>query len=159
MTLNEELDTRVHESMPRRRGSRRGRKTRYIARLTAKRYLEEEVAKHSAVFKTQQELVQANTILTKHEIHATTPGVIKVIYKNRGDAVKTLEPVLQIQSRERLRVEAMFDVQDTFRMRPGQTPVIVEPTQPIQHRLLLQGHLGEARRSVGGSHRGEGGHS
>ena len=65
------------------------------ARLTAKRYFEEEIAKKSAVVKTQQELLQANTIVTRHEIHATISGTIKVIYKNRGDAVKPFEPVLQ----------------------------------------------------------------
>jgi WD40 repeat protein len=113
------------------------------AKLTAKRYFEEEVAKKSAVIKTQQELIQANTILTKHEIHAIISGVIKVIYKNRGDAVKNLEPVLQIQSRERLRVEGLIDVQETNRLKPGETEVFIEPTQPIQQSLVLGGHLGE----------------
>jgi WD40 repeat protein len=112
------------------------------ARLTAERYRQEEIAKNSAITKTQQELIQANTILTKHEIHATISGDIKVIYKNRGDAVKNLEPVLQIQNRERLRVDGLVDVQDTVRIKPGQTEVIVEPTQPIRPKLQLEGHLG-----------------
>jgi hypothetical protein len=113
------------------------------ARLTASRYREEEVAKGAAVIKTQQELTQANTILTKHEIHATISGDIKVIYKYRGDAVKNLEPVLQIQSRERLQVMGLVDLQNTVRIRPGETEVIVEPSQPLSPKLILEGHLGE----------------
>jgi WD40 repeat protein len=113
------------------------------ARLTAKRYTEEEIAKKSAVAKSQQELMQANTIVSKHEIHSTISGIIKVIYKNRGDAVKTLEPIMQIQSRERLRVEGLADVQDTYRIKERVTEVIVEPTQPISPKLILEGHLGE----------------
>jgi WD40 repeat protein len=112
------------------------------AKLTAKRYTEEEIAKGCAVIKTQQELIQAQTILGKHEIHATISGTIKVIYKNRGDAVKTLEPVLQVLSRERLRVEGMMPEEDRDRVRAGQT-VLVEPTQPIHPKLVFEGHIGE----------------
>jgi WD40 repeat protein len=112
------------------------------ARLTAKRYTEEEIAKGCAVTKTQQELIQAQTILTKHEIHATISGTIKLIYKNRGDAVKTLEPVLEVLSRERLRVEGMMNEEDRDRVRQKQT-VLVEPTQPIHPKLVFEGHIGE----------------
>jgi WD40 repeat protein len=111
--------------------------------LTANRYAQEEVAKTSAVIKAQQELIQAVTILGKHEIHATVPGVIKIVYKNRGDAVKTLEPVMQIQSREHLRIEGLMDVQETGGIKPEHTEVIVEPTQPIRPKQVLEGHIGE----------------
>jgi WD40 repeat protein len=113
------------------------------ARLTAQRYFEEEIAKKSAVIKTQQELIQSNTILTKHEIHAAISGAIKIIYKNRGDAVKPYESVLQIQSHDRLRVEGNVDVQDTYRIKEKVTEVVIEPSQPIQQRLVLEGHFDE----------------
>jgi WD40 repeat protein len=114
--------------------------------LTAKRYTEEEIAKNCAVVKTQQELIQAQTILTKYEIHATISGTIKVIYKNRGDAVKgdrAADPILQLQSRERLRVEGLMDVQESDRVKPKVTEALIEPTQPIHPKLQIEGHLGE----------------
>jgi WD40 repeat protein/biotin carboxyl carrier protein len=113
------------------------------AKLTARRYFEEEVAKRSAVVKAQQELIQAQTIVTKHEIRSTISGVIKILYKNRGDAVKSLDPIMQLQSRDPLRLEALLDVQETSRIKAGKTPVIVEPSQPIAPKLVLEGHLGE----------------
>jgi WD40 repeat protein/biotin carboxyl carrier protein len=113
------------------------------AKLTAKRYYEEEIAKRSAVIKAQQELLQSNTILLKHEIQSTIPGTIKVIYKNRGDAVKTLEPVMQIQRHDRLRIEGYVDVQDTARIKPGKTDVVIEPTQPVSRLMSLEGHFDE----------------
>jgi WD40 repeat protein len=111
--------------------------------LTARRYAEEEIAKRSAVIKAQQELIQAVTILGKHEIHCTIPGDIKVVYKNRGDAVKNLDPVLRIENRQRLRAEGLIDQQDAVRIRPGETEVIVEPSQPIRPKFPMEGHLGE----------------
>jgi WD40 repeat protein len=113
------------------------------AKLQVRRYAEEETAKRGAVIKTQQELIQAQTVVAKHEIHAAMSGRIKVIYKYRGDAVKELEPVLQIQSRDPLRVEGLVDVQDTFRIKPGATEVVVEPTRWVPPKLVLEGHLGE----------------
>ncbi len=114
-----------------------------MGKLTAKKYHEEEISKRSAVIKAQQELIQAQTIVAKHEIHATISGIIKVIYKNRGDAVKTLEPVMQIQSRDPLRVDGLIDVQYASSIKPQETVVVVEPTQRIQPKLVLEGHLGE----------------
>jgi multidrug resistance efflux pump len=64
------------------------------AKLTAKRYTEEEVAKNCAVIKTQQELIQAATILSMHEIHAPISGFIRDIDRLRGEAVRALETVL-----------------------------------------------------------------
>jgi WD40 repeat protein/biotin carboxyl carrier protein len=113
------------------------------AKLTARRYLEEEAQKAAAVIKSQQELIQAQTIVTKHEIRSTISGVIKILYKNRGDAVKSLDPIMQLQSRDPLRLEALLDVQEKSRIRAGKTPVIVEPSQPIAPRMVLEGHLGE----------------
>jgi multidrug resistance efflux pump len=64
------------------------------AKLTAKRYGEEEVAKKCAVIKEQQELIQATTILSMHEIHAPVSGFIRDIERLRGEAVRALETVL-----------------------------------------------------------------
>jgi multidrug resistance efflux pump len=64
------------------------------AKLTAKRYAEEEVAKNCAVTKAQQELIQATTILSMHEIHAPVSGFIRDIERLRGEAVRALETVV-----------------------------------------------------------------
>src|SRR5262249_741268 len=56
------------------------------------------------------------------------PGVIKVIYKKNGEAVKSLEPVFQIHNHERLRVEAQVDVQYLDLLREGMS-VVIEGSQ------------------------------
>jgi WD40 repeat protein len=110
--------------------------------LTWQRYIEEEVAKRAAMRQADRELNAALTQLRMHEVKADISGVIKVIYKNRGDAVKKLDPVLQIQNTELLRVEGMVEVQETQGLKDGMT-VSVEPTLPAQPRLILRGHTGE----------------
>jgi WD40 repeat protein len=109
-------------------------------RLQAERYRQEEIAKNAAIIKSQQELLQAITVLKKHEVRAAIDGVVRAIYKNRGDAVKNVDAIMQIQNPQRLRVEGQMDVQDARRVRLGNT-VIVEPSQPESPRLVLRGHL------------------
>lgn len=111
-------------------------------KLNARRYFEEEVSKGAALIKSQEELNGAQGILSRHEIRAAISGKIKVLYKNRGDAVKNLEPVMQIQDPKQVRADFLVDIQDAQRIKPG-TPVIVEPTQPVPPKLVLDGHLGE----------------
>jgi len=112
------------------------------AELFWRRYIDEEVGKAALVVQSQRELNAAVTTLKMHEIRSSIPGVIKTIYRNRGEAIKNLEPLLQVQNRERLRVEGLVEVQDA-RAISRDTKVIVEPSQPEQPRIVLRGHLSE----------------
>jgi RNA polymerase sigma factor (sigma-70 family) len=66
------------------------------AKLTARRYYEEEIAKNSAVIKAQQELIRAQTILSMYEVHTPVSGVIKSIERQSGEAVRALETILVV---------------------------------------------------------------
>ena len=46
----------------------------------------------------QREANAAITILRKHEVRAQIAGEIKLIYKHADEAIKNLDPVLQIQN-------------------------------------------------------------
>jgi RNA polymerase sigma factor (sigma-70 family) len=69
--------------------------------LTVERYRQEEIAKTAAVWKAQREVNQALTTLKMHEIRSPVAGVIRRIYRRAGEAVKSLEPVLQIEETPR----------------------------------------------------------
>jgi WD40 repeat protein/biotin carboxyl carrier protein len=112
------------------------------ALLNWQRYTQEEVAKRSAQAQSVQEMSAAHTTVRFHEIRATIPGVVREIYKHRGDAVKNLDPVLRIENPERLRVEALLDVQEARRIKVGMRAV-VEASQLDAPQLELQGHLQE----------------
>jgi WD40 repeat protein/biotin carboxyl carrier protein len=112
------------------------------AELFWRRYIDEESGKAALVVQSQRELNAAVTTLKMHEIRSSIPGVIKTIYRNRGEAIKNLEPLLQVQNRDRLRVEGLVEVQDA-RTIGRNTKVIVEPSQPEQPKLVLRGHLQE----------------
>ena len=120
------------------------------AELFWRRYIDEESGKAALVVQSQRELNAAVTTLKMHEIRSSIPGVIKTIYRNRGEAIKNLEPLLQVQNRDRLRVEGLVEVQDA-RTIGRDTKVIVEPSQPEQPKLVLRGHLQEVT-SIGVCH-------
>jgi multidrug efflux pump subunit AcrA (membrane-fusion protein) len=90
------------------------------AKLTARRYLEEEVAKASAVVKAQQELIQAMAVVDMHEMRTPVSGVIKSVERERGDVAKSLETVLTIEAApaER-RVERTGKVRAVRSVRDG----------------------------------------
>ena len=112
------------------------------AALTYERYFQEEISKTKARNVAQSELDAAETAVRMHEIRALCSGVVKVIYKNRGDAVKSLEPVLHIENTDHLRVEGVADLQDTRDLVKGM-PVLIEPTQLESVRLQLSSHTQE----------------
>lgn len=87
------------------------------ARLAVEKYKEEEISKASQVRVSQRELSAAVTTVKQHSVRAVVPGVVKVIYKNTGDAVKNLDAILQIQNPERLRVEGQVELQDAKYLR------------------------------------------
>jgi hypothetical protein len=106
------------------------------------RYTQEEIAKRAELVQSDRELVAALTQLQMHEVRADISGRVRALYKNRGDAVKNLDPVLLIQNTDRLRVEGLVDVQVARRVRGGD-PVLVEPTRLEGPRRELPGHLQE----------------
>jgi multidrug efflux pump subunit AcrA (membrane-fusion protein) len=67
------------------------------AKLAYDRYVFEEIAKKAAIAKAEAELRQAQVVVRMHEIHSPVRGSVRDIYKNRGEAVKALEPVVQIR--------------------------------------------------------------
>jgi WD40 repeat protein len=106
--------TRRAASMNKLRGRIQGGVTDddYFATLaTATKYKEEARAKEAGQLKAQRELSQALTTLKMHSIRASIDGVIKNVYKQSGESVKNLEPVVQIQNLKDLRVEAQVEVQ------------------------------------------------
>jgi RNA polymerase sigma factor (sigma-70 family) len=67
------------------------------ALLTWDRYKYEVVAKKAAVAAANVEVKSAQTVVEMYEVRSPARGVITHIYKRRGEAVKYLEPVVQIR--------------------------------------------------------------
>jgi WD40 repeat protein len=115
--------------------------------LTYDRYRLEAISKKEAIKQADRELSQVLTQTKMHEIRAKITGgtgVVKVIYKQKGDAVKNEEPVLQLWHYDRLRIEGRVEMQHIGLLPKGKT-VVVEPSHPSSPRAILSGHLQEVR--------------
>ena len=66
--------------------------------LNFERYKEEEISKAKTVEVSRLEVEKARTILELHEIRSPVDGVIEVVLKKDGEAVKRLEPVFRIRT-------------------------------------------------------------
>lgn len=112
------------------------------ARLTWERYQCEEMAARQKILLAERELSQMQTLLAMHEIRSAVPGVVRDIFKGRGEGVSPLEPILEIRDPRSLRLEGLVDVQHVPHLRKGQE-VIVEPTRAVRPLRVLRGHLQE----------------
>ncbi|HVS37999.1 MAG TPA: sigma-70 family RNA polymerase sigma factor [Gemmataceae bacterium] len=70
------------------------------ARLSAERSAEEVKGKAAALKGAEAELQAAQTVLEMYEIRSPVRGVVKSIAKNRGEAVKALETVVEIEEQK-----------------------------------------------------------
>ena len=57
------------------------------------------------------------TALKLHVIRAPISGTIRTIYKQPGEAVKNLDPVVLLQNTRHLFVQTQIDVQDALPLR------------------------------------------
>jgi WD40 repeat protein len=125
------------------------------AMLTWERYSFETISKREGVTLAEQEQKQAETVVALHEIRSTIPGIIKTIYRRPGEAVKALEPVLQVHDLSRLRVEGLVEAEYLDRLRLG-ARAIVEASRPQGPDLTLWDHMqpitGVAVSQRGNSH-------
>lgn len=112
-----------------------------MAKVTYEKYCEEVVNKEETIKVQEQELNQARKMQTMYEIRPKISGVVKAINKHRGEAVKSLDPVLQIQNYERLRVDALLPESYANRLEKGMQ-VVVEPTIRESPRRTFVGHRG-----------------
>jgi len=112
------------------------------AKLTWDKYKSEAISKQEAIKVSQQELHQALKIVEMHQIKSKISGIVKIIYKHCGEAVRNAgpqDPVLQIQNFDVLHAEGMMDVQYLSAVKKGDT-VIVEPTVREGARQTFSGH-------------------
>jgi WD40 repeat protein len=115
------------------------------AQLTYVRYYYEEISKNQAIQVAKEDVNQSQITVDMYQVRSKIPGRVKTIYKNPGEAVKALEPVLQVQSYDRLRAEGMVDIQYANALaRAGE--VVIEPTvrqnpvfAGVGHRLDITG--------------------
>jgi WD40 repeat protein len=124
--------SRIAESLESMRG----------AKLTWERYIYEAISKTQAISVATAELKQAETTLDMHMLRSRIPGVIKNVYKNKGDAVKNLDPVLQVFNPKKLRIEGLVEMQYVGLLAENME-VVVEPSRFMRHEKLVRGHLHE----------------
>ncbi|MFQ3650789.1 MAG: hypothetical protein SNJ75_10680 [Gemmataceae bacterium] len=88
-----------------------------ISQVTAEKYREEANVKIAAIKSAQSELAAVYTALRQHIVRSSIEGIIRQTFKQPGEAVKNLEPVLQVQNPNKVRVDAQVEVQDALVLR------------------------------------------
>jgi biotin carboxyl carrier protein len=109
------------------------------AEATTQRYVAERISKVAAQQKAEGEHDQAAMKLTYHTISSTIAGEVTQIYRERGEAIKANENLLQIQNLDRLRVEGFLGREHDRRVEKGMT-VLVEPAIPLDADVVYSFH-------------------
>lgn len=109
------------------------------AGVTWEKYVKETVAKQAAIETSKAELKQAETVLDMHEVRSKINGRIKTVNRKLGEAVKELEPVIEIINTDNLRVDGQVETQYLTRLQKGMR-VVVEPSVTEGPAVTLRGH-------------------
>ena len=100
------------------------------------------ISKKEAIDLAHLELHRAATLLGLYEVRSSIGGVIKRIHRNPGEAIKALEPVVEVRNLRRLRVEGLVAAQHLPRLHAGLRGV-VRPVPAESPRQTFHGHLRE----------------
>jgi WD40 repeat protein len=112
------------------------------ARLTRDKMGFDFTAKFEAWRQSLTEEKMSRIVYKQHEILNKNPGprsVIQKIYKQRGEAVRELEPVIQVYSLDRLKAEAQIDDNFARRALDG-ARVTLEPSLVDSPPKTYSGH-------------------
>lgn len=71
------------------------------------------------------ETKEAAAQLETYQVKAPFDGVVTRVYKRKGEAVRQGDPILEVVSTRRVRVEGYVDIHDVGNVKPGD-PVIVQ---------------------------------
>ncbi len=78
----------------------------------------------------------------RHKMISPINGRIVRVLRSRGSTVKIGEPILEIQSTARFRVEGTLDWQEAEKLQPSM-PVMVEPIRSLSPEPFTERHLQE----------------
>ncbi len=115
-----------------------------LKELTYQRHLADVDAKSKAVEQAKFKVNQARILLNQHYIRngMTGVGIIKQIYKHRKEAVKSMEPIMEIYNIDKLRAEGMIDASFSKYLTRNM-PVHLEPHEEQTKWKKLEGPLGD----------------
>src|SRR5262249_16978656 len=75
-----------------------------------------------------------------HDIHAEFDGTVMEIYRNKGESVKSLDQVLQLQNHDRIRIDGRAELQFLPYLAKGKK-IIIEPSRKERFKQIFVGHL------------------
>jgi len=90
----------------------------------------------------EAEREMSKVALELYDLRSASPGIVRSIFKRRGESVKNLETVMQVYNVDRLRVEGLTPQHNRDYLRVGDK-VTIEPVQPLRALETLGAHLGE----------------
>lgn len=106
--------------------------------LSRDKSYQDKITKKEGIKVAEGEQYAAEIDLKEHTVRNELPFRcrIKIIHHKGEEAVKKLEPIVQLYSTERLRAEGMVDVPNRSRLHVGM-PVFLEPTTEVAPRVLM----------------------
>lgn len=98
------------------------------------------------LLKSREEFNKAKVILEEHEVRTTIPGTIKRFYRQPGESIKELDPIIELQNLTKLRVEGLVDREFLPLLAQSKSgrrelKVIIESAPQTAPAIQLEGHL------------------
>jgi WD40 repeat protein len=113
------------------------------AKLAWEYHIFETIHKTEDVKVAGKEMRQMETLLDLHLIRSKISGRVKTLIKHKGESVKSLDTVLEMQDYNTVRIYGQVDLQDLPFVQDPACAFAVEATRVVAPRRTLSGHMGE----------------
>jgi WD40 repeat protein len=97
-------------------------------------------SKQAAIGVAEAELNVSKELRAWHNIRAEFDGTVMEIYRNKGESVKNLDQVVQLQNHDRIRIDGRAELQYLPYLEKGKK-IIIEPTSKVWFKQMFVGHL------------------
>lgn len=119
------------------------------AQLTYARFVENEAQSQQTIARAEQDMAEANVLLSKHQVRSRVNGIVRSIVKRAGEYARAGDKIMEIEATDLVRIEGQLDVQYAQyaeEAKQKNLPVVVEPavasaqaTGHTGHRLAVTG--------------------
>jgi WD40 repeat protein len=116
------------------------------AKLAYDYHVFETIHKQEDLKVAGNEMRQAETLLELHMVRSKINGEVKQVSKHKGEAVRSLETVMEMQDHSKLRIRGRVDLQDLDNLPDPRNPndprqLYVEARRLVAPKQVLTGHF------------------
>lgn len=124
-------------------------KDKLEAQLTYARFVENEAQSQQTIARAEQDMAEANVLLSKHQVRSRVNGIVRSVVKRAGEYAKAGEKIMEIEATDLVRIEGQLDVQYAQYAEDAKQKGMAVIVEPAVASAQATGHTGHRQAVTG----------